>query len=65
MVKFIAIHMKNLIGKSLEEVQKILKDKPVRVMEIDGVQYFGTMDYVPERCNLKVEKGIVTDITNG
>ena len=54
---------KTYIGRSAEEVQKEFAEKNqiVRIASQDGQAMALTADYRPDRLNIAVEKGIITD----
>lgn len=55
------------IGKNSAETIERLEAQgiPVRVMAEDGETFFGTMDYRPNRVNLEIEKGVITNAYAG
>ena len=50
----------SVIGKSEQEVKRIL-DVPVRVVSKDGESFMLTCDYNPDRINLKIKNGKITE----
>ena len=54
---------KAYIGRPAEEVQKEFKEKNqvVRIASQDGEAMAITADYRPNRLNVAVEKGVITD----
>ena len=56
---------KELIGKTKEEVIKLLKGKDYRITREDDVQYMITCDYREHRLNLTFDNYILTRIKNG
>jgi hypothetical protein len=56
-----------LIGKTLNEVKEIAQNYGLstRTNNVDGVPMLLTADFKPNRLNLCVENGIVTEITFG
>ncbi len=54
-----------LIGKTLEEARKILRNARWRIMMIDDVPQLGTTDLDFVRYNLKIKDNIVTEVTFG
>ncbi len=50
----------DLIGLSIEDAA--LADHTIRVMKRDGKPCAGTMDVKPNRINVTVENGIITEI---
>lgn len=54
---------KTYIGRSAEEVQKEFAEKNqiVRIASQDGQAMALTADYRPDRLNIAVEKGVITD----
>lgn len=54
---------KAYIGRSAEEVQKEFEEKNqiVRIASQDGQAMALTADYRPDRLNIAVEKGVITD----
>ena len=55
---------RSAIGQSLSAVRAEARRKGwrVRVVFVDGRACIGTCDYVPERINVAVERGVVTEI---
>lgn len=58
---------KKYIGMNAEEVMKDLTAAgiKVRIKEEDGKCFVGTRDFVPERINIKITKGIITHANRG
>ena len=56
-----------LVGKSRNEVEKYLKDNDIRYryVNIDMMPMVVTCDFRPERVNLSVNEGKVTNISYG
>lgn len=56
-----------IIGDTLDNVKQVLtnKNKKYRISCMDGNHYMLTRDYVSDRINLSVEKGIVVGINFG
>lgn len=59
--------LESMVGKTLESVQAACEAAKVksRILEVDGDLRAATMDYLPERINLRIKKGLVTQATNG
>jgi hypothetical protein len=57
--------MERLEGLSLYEAQQKLKDKKYRILSIDNKPLIITCDYNPERLNLKIEDGVIVEVTRG
>lgn len=57
----------NLIGKSKEEVVKLLTENKsnFRIVSENGVSYMVTCDFIMDRFNLSLEYDLVTDVTMG
>ena len=53
-----------LLGKTEEEARKLVEASccTLRVMKLNGEELIGTADYVPNRINVAVENGVVTEI---
>jgi len=56
---------KELIGKTKEEVIKLLKGKDYRITREDDIHYMITCDYREHRLNLTFDNNILTRIKNG
>lgn len=56
-----------LIGKSLEEVEKILTESNIRyrLARINGKAQIVTRDYRPDRINLEIKQDIVVEYSKG
>jgi hypothetical protein len=54
----------DFVGKKLEDVKNIPNLK-YRITMRDGVQYFGTCDYLPYRYNFAVDNGVITSVSMG
>lgn len=50
----------SIVGKSEQEVKSIL-DVPIRVVSKDGESFILTCDYNPDRINLKIKNGKITE----
>jgi hypothetical protein len=61
--KSLEMQFQIFIGHTLEETEGILQ-KPYyfRVTKENGVNYMVTCDFVPERVNITLENGIITEI---
>lgn len=57
--------MQSLVGQSLESAKKELKDKKYRITRIDNRTMAITDDFVYDRLNLQIEKGIIVKVTGG
>lgn len=57
--------MEQLEGLSLYEAQQKIKDKKYRILSIDNKPLIITCDYNPERLSLKIEDGVVVEVTRG
>lgn len=59
--------MKDYIGLTLEKAQTKAENenRPFRVMKENGVKYFGTADFNPNRLNFEVENNIITNVYTG
>lgn len=54
-----------LLGKSKQEVLKLLKGKDYRITREDNTHYIITMDFRIDRWNLAFDNNILTEIKNG
>ncbi len=54
--------MENLVGKTEQEAEILLKGQSFRIVERDGKQYIVTMDLNPTRYNLTITGGVVTKV---
>lgn len=54
-----------LVGKLEQDAAKLLDGCRWRVTERDGRHLPATMDYVPERRNLAISKGVVIKVRRG
>ena len=54
-----------LLGKSKQEVLKLLKDKDYRITREDNTHYIIIMDFRINRWNLAFDNNILTEIKNG
>lgn len=54
-----------LLGKSKQEVLKLLKDKDYRITREDNTCYMITRDFRIDRWNLAFDNNILTKIKNG
>lgn len=54
-----------LVGLILEDGVRLAENHgwTVRVRERDGISMIGTQDYVPNRINVKVHAGKISDVT--
>lgn len=60
--------MNNLIGQTLEEARSSLsaqKELKYRIVKTDGKGMIITCDFNPDRLNLEVENGIITNVYEG
>ncbi len=57
---------KHLIGMTTEDASAALKkdNMKIRIMRRDGEGGVGTCDYIPERVNVAIVDGKVTEIIN-
>lgn len=57
----------SLVGQKLEVVQPALEAANIRfrVIEKDGVPFAMTMDYLPDRLNLKIKDGVIIEVSKG
>lgn len=64
----IDVHDPNsLVGQMLDDVKPTLDAAEIRyrIIEQDGEAMIMTMDYLPERLNLKVKNGAIIEISKG
>lgn len=54
-----------LLGKSKQEVLKLLKGKDYRITREDNIHYIIIMDFRINRWNLAFDNNILTEIKNG
>ena len=56
-----------LVGQKLEVVQPALEAANIkfRIIEKDGESMMMTMDYLPDRLNLKIKDGVITEVSKG
>lgn len=54
----------NYIGLSLEEAKKLADERGLlsRVMRLDKENFVLTCDYYPDRVNLEIDEGVVTNV---
>jgi len=55
------------VGLTVEKASALAKEHGIRtrVVSVDGEEYMVTQDYLPERLNFTVVKGVVTKATWG
>lgn len=53
----------HLIGKDQSDLKDIKED--YRIVKIDDIDFVITRDYRPDRLNIKIKNGVITEVYNG
>lgn len=59
----INIRKHHLIGKDQSSLKEIKED--YRIVKIDDVDFIITRDYRPDRLNIKIQNGVITEVYYG
>jgi hypothetical protein len=59
------IFKQNLVGQTLNSAQKELEDVDYRIVKIDSKAMTITDDFKPDRLNLEIKNGIITNVYEG